>query len=196
MIALSPPVRRFAALGVAAVLVLLFYTLVIQPVLDKVTAGLGGGGVAGSSPQTLTGKYQQLLNEKPAWEGFIEEVRTGKYSRYVIHHPNKNLGAAQFQADIKQAIEAAHGNIQSIAVTAGKEDAAPFLLTVTVDYAQPLSASTAFFEKLRQDMPYVMIGDISVTAPEAEDASTPDPMLSVQGTFNAYLLTDTVAVIP
>jgi general secretion pathway protein M len=183
MSALSLPVRRFAALGLLAIGVLLLWEMAISPVVDL----WDRMGNDNASSSRLLAAYQKIIRDEPAWAALLEHMQEEPYADLFIDSDDPDLAAARLQQQIKQVTEASHGNIGSIQILPAGKDQALQHVGVRVNFTIPLKQIAHVFEAYDKDRPYVFVDNLLITAPEGMPNTGTEPLLSVNCDLYSYV---------
>lgn len=176
------PVRRVAALGLLAAVLLLLHLAVVQPLVESwIHAGRDAAearlrldtlsalaGAAGDLEAALA-KRRQLSAQGPAF----------------YQAPSDTLVAVQVQDRLKAAVEQAGGRLTSVRVLPAGEEGAFRRIALRAQAEATLAALQRVLHQLEAARPYVVLDNLSVRVPGAAGAVA-DPVLAVQFDLMAY----------
>jgi general secretion pathway protein M len=184
MTSLSLPVRRFAAVAILAVMALLVWEFVMDPI-----AGLWNEAAnANARSAHLLAAYRKAVDDQPQWAALSEKMRQAPYADAFTDTSDPDLAAGKLQQKAKQLTEAAQADIHSIQVLPASKDRDLQRAGVRISFSVPIAHLAEVLAKYDADRPYLYVDNLVITAPENSQSSakTP-PQVSVSCNLFSYL---------
>jgi general secretion pathway protein M len=183
---LSPPMRRFAAIGLLLVVLALAWSILAAPLLAAHGDALGTierlrpvierGRASVHDTAALRIELQRLKQRPHATGGLLAGT-------------NEPIAAAQLQERLKTAVDHVSGDLRSTQVLQARDDGAFRRVTVKAQLSVDLPALQHVVYELEAAMPYLFLDDVEIAQRPAARGSQPgdDPLLDVSLELSGYM---------
>jgi general secretion pathway protein M len=183
---LSPAVRRFLALAILALLLLLGASAVAW-VADEYDAAQGRAQqlqAAIERRQQAEAKVEELQAELAA----LKQHQTSAVG--FLQSPNESLAAAELQSRIKSSVEAAHGELRSTQILPGREEGGFRRVAIRGQIVVDMVALQRMFYELEASAPFLFLDNVEIRAranARGRSQQGENPQLDVRFDLSGYL---------
>jgi hypothetical protein len=184
--ALPLPRRRFLALALLAVVLLVLWMGLIAPVAGGLLQALSGRMQA----QRLLEAHQGEIDGEGAWRDAYRKVTSTTGANVVMRDKNANLAAAKFQTEIKQSLEQYKASIGSIQALPLAREQDVQRSTVRASFTIPVKNLEILLIALERKSPAVFLDNLVITSPPGGKAETDQTPLSIQCDFVSYIVAE------
>ncbi|HZT89844.1 MAG TPA: type II secretion system protein GspM [Stellaceae bacterium] len=179
---LSPPFRRFAALGLLLTCIAAFVLLAVVPLMSA-------RGDALAEVKRLTPLLRRERAEAAQGEAWRSELRRlqqqGSSASGLLGGSNESLVAAALQERLKGAVEGVNATLKSVEVTPARDDGAFRRITARVELSGSLGAVQRAIYALEASPPYLFLDNLEIGRHDGNrQKAADDPLLDV--TIDVY----------
>mgnify|MGYP001552256646 CR=1 FL=1 len=104
----------------------------------------------------------------------------------LVRAPSADLAAAQIQSELKTIVSANGGEIRSAQTSPAVHAQGFETISVTYDLTVPLSHLRGLLYAVEVHTPYLVLDDVSISAPQTGGVEAADPVLSLRWTVHGY----------
>jgi general secretion pathway protein M len=184
---LSPAIRRFLALGLVLLALVLLWAVVGAPLIDARTEA--ENTIERLAP--LLERNRTVERDIPALQAELQQAKNrGNSDTGFLTGPSDAIAAAQLQSRVKAAVEHTNGNLRSIQVLPVREEGPYRRLSVRADSVMDLAAlEHVLYEVEASTAPYLFVDNIEVRQEEHGRANKPsdDRSLGVRIDVSGYV---------
>ena len=188
----SPFFRRFLALSLLGVVIMLMWNFVVDPL----TALWDGAGEDISKAAHYLAAYDRTLHNQPAMESLLSQMQQEPYKGIFIEAADADLAASHLQKNVKQITEAAGGVVNSIQILQSGKEHELQRVGVAVSMVIPTGQLPKLLTSYDRARPVVFLDNLSILVAGAVTSSRRGPVgtnksgdhLIVSGNLYAYVL--------
>jgi general secretion pathway protein M len=160
MRSLSAPVRRFAALGILALVLLFGYLGVAEPLIasydaaradaETMRSAIARAAATGGATAELERQLAEVTERSRSANGFLPTTTDA-------------LASATLQDLVKNAIDKAHGDLRSTQILAAQEEGAARRVAVRAQFSADLAGVQKVFYDLESKPSILFLNNVQIT---------------------------------